>query len=104
LPSNVSSTAIDYLTIHLWSGLLYTVSYRFCKFDREAENTSRAKPSPAHTKNRRDRLDRGSHLGISFDPSVLNHAEMWGKRSIHSIVNLQEQCMIISFWSWLPMQ
>src|SRR5882762_10972614 len=44
----------------------------------------------------RDRLDRGSLLGISFDPSVLNRAEMWGKRSIHSIVNLQKRCMIIS--------
>src|SRR5882762_4508749 len=76
-------------SIRLWRGLLLTIPHRFCKFGREAENASRTKLSPAYTKNRRNRLDRSSCLGMRVRSFHLKSCRDVGKSFVHSIANLQ---------------
>jgi hypothetical protein len=91
-------------SIRLWRGLLLTIAQRFCKLEREAENASRTKPSPAHTKNRRNRLDRSSRLGMRVRSFHLKSCRDVGKSFVNSIVHLQLSGIMIDLQSGPPMR
>lgn len=73
---------------------MHTVSHRFCKFEWKVGNAFRAKPSPAHTENRRNRLSvqrctcmRATVRSETYKVNWL----MGGSRSRHCVLQVMKQ-------------